>query len=244
MSASSSAPIQVYAFGPAWGIPIPTPSPFGLKLVTWLRMYELPFELHVENNPGKGPKKKSPWVQIDGEVVGDSELIIARLKARAGRDLDAGLTAEQRAIDLAVRRMLDEHYHQVWEHELFILDAAWERGKEFFDQLPPVVRVLVRTMVRGQLRAQLHARGVGRHSHEDIVRMGVADLDAVDALLGDKPYFFGDAPTDLDATVFAFLAVTYYIPSPSPVWEHLRARPRLTGYCDRVLARYFQGDAG
>ena len=242
-SGAPRPPIEVFAFGPAWGIPIPSPSPFGLKLLTWMRMYEVPYVLRIANNPGQGPKKKSPWAKIDGQLIGDSELIIARLKASAGRDLDQGLSPRDRGVALSVQRMLEDHYHQVWEHQLFILDAAWERGKEFFDQLPPVVRVLVRTLVRGDLRKQLHARGVGRHSDDEIAAMGIADLEAIDALLGDNDFFFGDAPTDIDATVFGFLAVTYYIPSPSRVFEYLRSRPRLTAYCDRMLQRYFAGDA-
>jgi len=239
MSAGSPAPIEVFTFGPAWDIPIPSPSPFGLKLLAWLKMYEIPHVMRVENNPGKGPKNKCPWATIDGQTVGDSELIISRLKKRSGRDLDAALSPEQRAIALSVQRLLDEHYHQVWEHQIFILESAWARGKEFFDQLPPGVRVLVRTLARRDLRKQLIARGVGRHSDAEIAAMGIADLEAVDALLGDTPFFFGAEPTDIDATVFAFLAVTYYPPSPSPVWEYLKSRPRLTGYCDRMLERYF-----
>jgi glutathione S-transferase len=233
------SPIDVYSFGPAWNIPVPTASPFGLKLLAWMRMYEIPYALHIENNPGKGPKGKCPWVVIGNERLGDSELVIERLRASAGRDLDAGLTAEQRAIAIAVRRMLDEHYHQAWEHQLFIADGAWPVGKTFFDQLPPGARVLVRNLARSSLRKQLHARGLGRHGERDIIQMGIADIDAVAALLGDKPYFFGDTPTDIDATVFAFLALTQYVPSPSPMFEHVRAQPRLTAYCERLVAHWF-----
>jgi glutathione S-transferase len=239
-STAARDPITVYSFGPAWGIPVPTPSPFGLKLLTWMRFYDIPYVMKVQNDPAKGPKGKCPWAIMGGVPVGDSELIIDTLKARTGRDLDAALTPEQRATALAVRRMFDEHYHQAWEHQLFINDAAWQRGQEFFDQLPPGVRVLVKALARRALRKQLHARGVGRHSDADIVRMGIADLDATEALLGDKPYLFGDQPSDIDATVFAFVSLTYYVPSPSKLWTRVRESPRLTGYCDRILARYFK----
>lgn len=233
-------PITVYSFGPAWGIPVPTASPFGLKVLTWMHLYDIPYVMKVENNPGKGPKKKCPWALIDGVTVGDSEAILDTLKARSGRDLDATLTPAQRATALGIRRMLDEHYHQVWEHQLFIDDAGWVRSKEFFDQLPPGVRVLVRNLARGAMRKQLYARGIGRHSAPEIVRRGIADIDAVAALLGDQPYIFGEQPTDIDATVFAFLALTYYVPSPSPLWSHVRSLPRLVAYCDRFVARYFK----
>ncbi|MCA9657708.1 MAG: glutathione S-transferase family protein [Myxococcales bacterium] len=236
----SRAPIQVYSFGPAWGIPVPTCSPFGLKLVTWLRMVDLPSTMHVENNPAKGPKNKCPWIVVDGQTIGDSELIMSRLRAEATVDLNAGLSAEQKAIALCVRRMLDEHYHQVWEHQLFIDDGGWEQGKIFFNQIPAPANILVRTLVRRDLRKQLYARGVGRHSNAEIIQMGIDDLDAVDALLGDRDFLFGDAPSEIDATVFAFLSLTYYVPCPSPLWTHMRSLTRLTAYCDRMLDRYFK----
>lgn len=240
MSKAALGPITVHSFAPAWGIPVPTCSPFGLKLITWLKMYGVPHTMVVANDPRKGPKGKCPWVEFDGVTMGDSELILERLKTRVDRDLDSNLTAEQKAVALSVRRMLDEHYHQAWEHQLFIDDAGWQRGQEFFNAaLPPGVRVIVRNLIRRDLRKQLHARGVGRHSGEDIIRMGIADLDAVSALLGDRPYFFGDEPTDIDATVFAFLVLTQHTPSPSPLWAHFRALKNLPAYCDRMLGRYF-----
>ena len=240
MSTSPDQAIIVYTFGPAWGIPVPTPSPFGLKLVTWLRMHEVPHEVRVENNPGKGPKKKCPWADVGGgELIGDSEAVMAAMRARRGITLDEGLTPAQVGVAATTRMMLEEHYHQVWEHELFIAESGWKRGIEFFDQLPPVLRVLVRTIVRKQLRTQLWARGVGRHDHARIIEMGKVDLDAIDALLGDKPFFLGDEPTDIDATVFAFMALTQWTPIESPVWDHYRSRPRLGAYCDRMLAKYY-----
>lgn len=235
----NARPIIVYSFGPAWGTPIPTPSPFGLKLVTWLKMRDVPFELRVENNPGKGPKGKCPWAVVDDETIADSEVVIATVRAKRGIPSDTQLSAQQLATATATRLMLEEHYHQVWEHQLFIHEGGWKRGYEFFDQLPPVVRVLVRNIVRSQLRKQLHARGVGRHSQEQIVEMGKANLDAIEGLLGEGPYFFGDEPTDIDATVFAFMALTHWTPVESPLWDDFHARPALVGYCERMLARYF-----
>jgi glutathione S-transferase len=238
MNNSRAQSIDIYTFGPAWGIPMVTASPFGVKLITWLRMHDIPHTVHVENNPGKGPKNKCPWAVIDGESIGDSQLVIDKLKASRGIADDA-LSPQQLAIATATRLMLEEHYHQVWEHELFIRDDSWRRAQDFFDQLPPVVRVLVRNVARSQLRKQLYARGVGRHDHAQIVRMGILDLDTLDALLGDGPFFFGDAPTELDATVFAFLSLTLWTPAESPVWDHLRSQTRLVAHCERMRDRYF-----
>ena len=61
MTTKPTSPIRLFAFGSGWGIPFGTAAPFPLKLATWLRMTGLDFEMVTENNPGKGPTKKSPW---------------------------------------------------------------------------------------------------------------------------------------------------------------------------------------
>lgn len=238
MTASEARPIVVYTFGPAWGIPVLTASPFGVKLLTWLRMHELPHEVRIENNPGKGPKGKCPWVVIDGETVTDSQHIIEVLSSRHGLE-DPGLTNRQRSIATVTRLMLEDHFHQVWEHELFIHDGGWKRAYEFFDQLPPVVRVLVRNVARSALRKQLYARGMARHDHAEIVHQGKLALDTVDEMIGEGPFFFGDKPTEIDATVFGFMSLVHWTPAESPVWDHFRERTRLGAYCQRMLERYY-----
>lgn len=239
MSDERTRPIDVYTFGPAWDIPVPTPSPFGLKVLTWMRLHDVPYTMHVENNPGKGPKKKCPWALVGGELIGDSEHILSAIAKRRGIERDAGLSREQLALATATRLMLEEHYHQIWEHELFIYEGGWKRGIEFFDQLPPGIRVVLRNVVRRQLRNQLFARGVGRHDHAQIVELGVQVLDSIDTLIGGDDYFFGNAPTDIDAVVFAFMALTQWTPVRSELWEHYRSLDRVNAYCDRMRQRCF-----
>jgi len=238
MTASEARPIDVYTFGPAWGIPVPTASPFGVKLITWLRMHEVPHAVHIQNNPGKGPKGKCPWAVIDGEAMADSQLVIEAIAARRGIE-EASLTDRQRSIATVTRLMIEEHFHQVWEHELFIYEGGWKRAYEFFDQLPPGLRVLVRNVARSGLRKQLRARGVGRHTQEQIIQLGKVALDTVDEMVGDGPFFFGDTPSDIDATVFGFMSLVHWTPSDSPMWAYFHERTRLGAYCQRMLDRYY-----
>lgn len=235
-------PIDVFTFSPAWGIPVPTASPFGVKVLTWMRMNDLPYRIHAEDNPSKGPKGKCPWAIVGGETIGDSHHIIEALRRMHGIDDDGHLDARERAIATSVRLMLEEHYHQVWEYEVFIDDGGWESGATYFDVLPPGVRVVVRSLARRALRKQLYARGVGRHNHAEIVEMGLLVLDTVDELLGDGPYMFGDQVSSLDATVFGFLSLTKWIPTPSKIWEHFASLERLNAYCDRMRDRYFPAE--
>ena len=232
-------PIRLFTFGNGWGIPFPTAAPFPLKLATWLRMTGLPNEIVVENNPGKGPKGKSPWIE-DGDVrMGDSELIIRYLSEKYGVDPDARLSADDRAQSIAWRRMFEEHYHQAFEHQLFFGRGGHERLAQLVSTLPAVARLIAPPMLRSQARKQLHARGLGRHDEREIIEMGKADLDAASTFLGGRAYFLTDEPTLLDACAFGFLGVTIYVEGDNPLYRHAASLGNLVAFTERMRSRYF-----
>ena len=160
--------------------------PFALKLLAWLKLAGVPFEQVVEANPRKGPKGKNPWIELDGQRIGDSEVIIELLKRRYGIDLDEGLTPEQMALGHSWRRTFEEHFHQVLEWELFFhpAGAAWMRDS-MGSQMPSVLAGPVFLLIRQQFGKQLYARSIARHSPEVIAQKGRADLDALAAFLGE-----------------------------------------------------------
>ena len=239
MATKPTQPIRLFTFGSGWGIPFPTAAPFPLKLATWLRMTGLSNQIVVENNPGKGPKKKSPWIE-DGEVrMGDSELIIRYLTEKYGVDPDARLSPLDRALSIAWRRTFEEHYHQAFEHQLFFGRGGSDRFAELVSTMPAVARLVAPPLMRSQFRKQLYARGLGRHDEKDIVAMGQADLDAASVFLGDRSYFLGDEPTGLDACAFGFLGVTIYVKGDNPLYRHAASIPNLVAYTERMRARYF-----
>lgn len=44
---------------------------------------------------------------------------------------------------------------------------------------------------------KLKAHGIGVHTPEEIEEFGKSDLRVLSDMLGDKPYFFGDEPTEV-----------------------------------------------
>jgi len=232
-------PIRLFAYGSGWGVPFETAAPFPLKLATWLRMAEVPFAFVTENNTAKGPKGKSPWIERDGTRMGDSTLIIAHLADELDIDLDAHLDPGQRALATAIQRMLEEHYHQCYEHQLFFGEGSDERLAEFKAMVPFPISLVLPMMIRRGFGKQLHARGMGRHDEAVIIAQGQADLDALAQLLGDQPYLLGDTPSSLDACAFGFLGVTVYVNGTNPLFRHAASHHNLMGYCERMRARYF-----
>jgi glutathione S-transferase len=203
-------------------------------------MMGVAYERRFENDTRKGPKRKSPWM-VDGDVrMGDTELILNRLEQSHGVRLDADLSRAERARSHAVRRMLEEHFHQAFECELALDDRGFAILKQLiFSDVPRPFAPIVAKMMRSAFSKHLFERGLGRHSVEDRTAMGKADVDALVELLGREPWFCGDRPSKVDASAFGLLAVAIRSGLPTPVCSHARAQPTLVAYVDRALAHWF-----
>ncbi|EER02226.1 conserved hypothetical protein [Perkinsus marinus ATCC 50983] len=83
-------------------------SHFCTKLHIWLELAGLPYTLLPANGPD-GPYGKAPYIELNGQVYADSSAIVKMLSDKYGKDLDADLSLEQRAMSIAVQRMVEEH---------------------------------------------------------------------------------------------------------------------------------------
>jgi len=237
MTSAVHTPIKLFQFPRMFGIP--NVSPYCCKLETWLRIAGVPYEVVDTPDPRKGPKGKLPFIEDDGVRIGDSSLIVEHLVKTRGVDPDARLDASQHAIALLVQRTLEEHYGFVILYTHCIRAEGWRHMRVRFDSVPAVVRPLVGGLIRGRMRKLLWAQGVLRHSDADIIESALRDWRAVLAVLGDEPFFFGDAPTGLDAIVFGALATSMLTPIESPIRDFLRSQPAFRAYADRMLVRFF-----
>lgn len=229
--------IKLFAFGPGFGLP--DPSPFVMKGELLLKMAGLPYEVDTRGF-NRAPKGKLPYIDDDGVIVADTFLIRSHLEQRHGIDFDGGYDARSRATAFAVEKMLEEHLYFALVHERWIKIENFKRGPaSFFKGVPALVRPLVQRMVRGQVRKTLHGHGLGRHSEAEIVAMACADLDALSALIGERPCLLGDRPCGTDATVLAFVAGTLCDRFDTPVRTHAEKLTNLVAYRDRWMAHYY-----
>ncbi|KAK7019184.1 hypothetical protein SK128_018076 [Halocaridina rubra] len=93
-----------------------------------------------------------------------------------------------------------------------------------------------------QAAKKVRAHGIGVHKPEEIEEFGHNDLMVLSDLLGDKHFFFGDAPTSLDVVAFANLAQVVFMDKEVNYtlrdWmsEHCN---NLVEFCSRVKERAF-----
>jgi glutathione S-transferase len=224
----------------AWGIP--NPSPFCVKLETYLRMADIPYRTARPSVRGM-PKGKVPYVVDGGRAIGDSGLIIQHLVETRGDPLDGGLDGAARTRGHLVRRMVEEHLYFAVAHLRWSSRAAWPHLVEAFSPLfPPLLKRAGTAYIRRGVLKHTHHQGVGRHSHAEVLALVAADLDALSAVLGDNQFLLGERPTSIDATGYGFLLQIHRVPWESEEKELLRARPSLVGYLDRMAARYWAPD--
>lgn len=220
-----------------WGTP--NVSPFCAKLETYLRIAEVPYST-AKFGRGEAPNGKIPYIRIDGALLGDSQLILEELERRRVADgkpaLDAGLTPHELALARVTRRMLEEAFHYTMIYARWKTNDGFARVREAFTFVPGFVMPFVRRAMVKKIGQQ----GTGLHAEADVMAMGARDLESVSELLGDKPFFLGDAPRTIDATVFAYVEGVLAFPLDTPIKRAVLARPNLVAYRDRVRARWWK----
>jgi glutathione S-transferase len=232
--------IQLYQFAPAFGLP--NASPFCMKLETYLRMAELPFEVprfKLQQLQG-APKGKMPYIVDGGRTVADSSLIIDYLKTTYGDPLDGWMNGEQRAIALAWQRLLEEHLYWAVLYTRWIEAEGWALTRPaFFRALPAPLSWIIPPLAQRGMAKELNGHGMGRHSRAEIYALGCRDITALADFLGDKPYLMCEQPCSLDAVAYAFLANLLWVPVESVLKQQAQKYPQLERYCRHMKSRYY-----
>lgn len=231
---------------------LPSLSPYCLKVETWLRLAGLKYENVDHKMKFRSKKGQLPFIELNGEEIADSQIIIKELTQKFNNDLDAALSAEQRNIAHATISMIENHL--VWV-------VMWWRTK-FPDQVLKGYKVNLQHALGTRIpngilnflfkfafgrkwlqgAKKVKAQGMGVHSADEINEFGQGDLKVLSDMLADKPFFFGDEPTTLDVVAFSNLAQIYFIdkevsyPLRDYMTEHC---PNLVGLVNRMKERCF-----
>jgi glutathione S-transferase len=226
--------LELHQYAPKFGLL--NASPFCMKVEVFLRLAGLPYRTVVAL-PLRQPKGKLPVLRDGATVVADSEAILAWLQATHGATMPPALAAPETPRHLLLRRVVEEHLYFAVLHFRWVDDGGWAWTRAFFEDVPAPLRGAVGALVRRKMRRDLQGQGMGRHADEEIVAKARADLDAVAAALGDAPFFGGDEPAAIDATLYAFATNLIDVPMDNPIRAHARALPGLVAYTARMKAR-------
>lgn len=234
----TSTKVVLWQMLPVWGLP--NPSPFCMKVETWLRMAGIAYEPRAIDGPPRSQSGKLPYVERpDGSLLSDSSAIIETLTRERDVALDGHLCARDRALGVLLQRTLEEDLYFLVLHERWVDDRNWPRtARDYFGHLPWALRTLIVPIVRRRIVASAAGQGTARLPGERRIAKAQSDVRAIAELLGDRPYFF-DEPSSYDACAYAFLANVLWAPYEGPIKDELRGRPNLVAFCERMKAAYY-----
>ena len=232
--------IVLHQFAPMYGLP--NPSPFCIKLETYLRMAALPHTVEIIKGRIKSATGKAPYIELDGNVLCDSGLIIEHLERTNGHPVDGKLTLAERAQSLAFQRLMEEHLYQVAGFARWVDPANPDETGGYARAvvgLKSLLAKIIPPLVKRDIKKSLWHHGIRRHADETIWKLGIDDVHALGHWLGARPWCFCDAPTVLDAVLFAFIASIVRTPWDSPLRVATLKHRNLVDHSERMLAKYF-----
>lgn len=225
--------LQLKTFGPAFGEV--DASPFCAKAICLLNMAGVEWSLVPGSDSRKTPVGKLP-VLLDGStVIHDSDNIRYHLENHYAADFDAGLSDIQKAQSRAYIRMAEEHLYFCLMYDRWVDDASWAHVRDrFFATLPPVIRTVISKLVRRDVLAALKGQGMGRLSYDEMYSRAHLDICAIESVLAQGQFLFGDVPTAADVSVGCILASISAIPERTKLSTRVLDSERLMQYLSDV----------
>ncbi len=225
--------LNLVVLTPAFGLR--NVSPFCLKLEMLLTALELPFTLTEEADPRTAPKGKLPYLEADGQKIGDSEIITEYLDQRTGGGVYAGLTPQQKAQGVALARLAEDHLYWLIISSRWIDDSWFPNIPEaFFGTVPKLMRGLVSNMARKQAVRSATGQGLGKHSLSEQQDFARRDLAALEATVPSQGFLFTAAPNIFDFTLASMMAGIYGNQPATWLTKIAQEYPNLEAYTERV----------
>ncbi|XP_050717246.1 failed axon connections homolog isoform X1 [Eriocheir sinensis] len=214
----------------------PNLSPFALKVEVFLRLANIQYK--VDEKSPFGPKRKCPWITINGEDIADSEFILEDLTQRFNVQMDSQLEDREAAVLEAARVLADEHLF--W---CVIIWRYWLDGCITFlktQTYSKVMNWIFTLFMKNGIRKRAKEQGMGRHSPEDIYQICKKDCATLAGILGNKLFFGGEEPCRADCAVFGQLSQLMWN-APNTRYEALvtEVYPNLSSYCLRMKEKVF-----
>lgn len=229
--------IKLYQFPRPYGFP--SFSPFCVKLETYFKMANIPYENVLTLDTKSNPKKLMPYIEVDGKIFGDSTLIIDKMVADNGDKVDFWLSTEQKAVSRSFVTLLENHLAAILAYFRWVYPQGWLQFREvLFAKAPKFIKVLVGRSVAKKVEKRIYASGL-RFSVEELLHLAKKDLQALSDYLGNKQFFFGDKPSALDGLLFAVIGGTVLLPIEMPLKDLTNQFSNLVEHAKRMQQMFY-----
>ena len=206
---------------------------YGLKVYAFLRLVGLPFRHEHVFDASKAPRSQLPYIDDDGQIVGDSGAILEHLTRRYGLTLDAGLNDAQRNTDLLITRLLDDLYwvmsYSRWKDERY-----WPAFRDALRREHPQLSEAALLDAKAYNANRYHWQGIGRYAPDEAMARGVADLKVLADLVSANGFVHGAQPTSIDAGIYGFIANILFYDIDTPLKRCVEDHAPLVRHCQAI----------
>ncbi|XP_052866836.1 metaxin-2 [Anopheles cruzii] len=217
-----------------------------LAVRTYFKMLKLPVALEQRANaefisPG-GKRTKLPVLRVENFIYAEFDHIVTFVEQNFGKSMSEFLSQDDKdtmrtSICLAEHILTNAEHYVSWSlKEVRDTVTKQRNGCVYPFPLNYVQNWRKENAIQRQLkRTEFHDADLAKVV--DVVHHLLTDLSG---RLGDKKYFFGDRPTELDALVFGHLYSIITMPLPNSVLaENVSLHDNLVQFCKNIDRAYF-----
>jgi glutathione S-transferase len=227
--------IRLHQFGPFPGVD--SGSPFCTKVHRALAFKGLAYRPKNAASPAAvkkiNPRGKLPVIELDGRLIPDSSAIFRALDELQPEPRLYPEDVATRARVKLLEDWADESLYWFAVHQRWGVDENFKLLAKEFTFIPAALRWLVPPMIRRGVLKSLFAQGIGRLAQSEVLEQLETHLDMLVGLLGDGPFFVGEAPTAADFAIFGPLQAMRQDMTPE-ARQRVEARSTLVAWMRRV----------
>jgi glutathione S-transferase len=188
------------------GKDVPSISPFCLKLETYFKATNTPYENKFTVSTAKTTKKKMPVILDNGQLIEDSSFVIDHLKQKHQIDLDKNLSSEQKAVTQSFKWLCEKNMVPIIMHYRWVDKINWPKFRDIvFAGAPWFIKATIANSISKNVQKNMYGMGLGRFSDSEKLELLDQDLKAISDYLSNKKYFFGDNIHMIDTVLFTTL---------------------------------------
>jgi glutathione S-transferase len=186
-------------------------------------------------NLSKFSRGKMPAIQYNQEIVQDSSNIVAFLDKTFGKNLDADLSAKDRATSTLLASVTEDSLSPILAYFRWVHEEGWpEWSKATFAQAPAWLRWLIVPAAKKEKRKVMWASGIARYPPEELLAQAKEILDALSQQLGQNKFMLGDKFHLVDASVYGVLTNIILFPLNTPLQRLALKYDNLVSYCKHI----------
>lgn len=207
-------------------------NPYAMKVDTFMRLNNLKYQTIHDQNASSAPRGELPYLEDGDLIIGDSSQIISYLISTYKLPIDDSLNEYQRGIEICVKRLFEEHLYPIMLYGRMVDEA----GLTVFsrDIFKSKLREEQIKVLSNKFKQKLIERGIGKYSQIEIYKQGIENIKAIERLIGNNKFFFGDNVHSIDALVYAFIANIREVPIDTPLNEKVASSKILMNYCNNI----------